>query len=152
MESIPPACVAWRAGYGNPIPTWFPAHIDCLKIPVLVSTSRNSVLQVQEEYPGGAGCLHAGADLRGQDPVQALLRPRPPLLHPLTGNFSPYTLPRKSHLFVPRKGIARGLRSNFNILVSVADPRCLSRIPLFSIPDSGSELSPSRIPDPHQRI
>ncbi len=27
-----------------------------------------------------------------------------------------------------------------------------SRIRLFSIPDPGSELSPSRIPDPHQRI
>jgi hypothetical protein len=26
-----------------------------------------------------------------------------------------------------------------------------SRIRLFSIPDPGSELSPSRIPDPHQR-
>jgi hypothetical protein len=38
MESIPPACVPWRAGYDNPIPTWFPALIDCLKIPALVST------------------------------------------------------------------------------------------------------------------
>jgi hypothetical protein len=28
---------------------------------------------------------------------------------------------------------------------SVADPGCLSRIRLFSIPDPGSELSPSRI-------
>ncbi len=37
-------------------------------------------------------------------------------------------------------------------LTSVADPGCLSRIRLFSIPDPGSELSPSRIPDPHQRI
>ena len=27
-----------------------------------------------------------------------------------------------------------------------------SRIRLFSIPDPGSELSPSRILDPHQRI
>ncbi len=27
-----------------------------------------------------------------------------------------------------------------------------SRIRLFTIPDPGSELSPSRIPDPHQRI
>jgi hypothetical protein len=27
-----------------------------------------------------------------------------------------------------------------------------SRIRLFSNPDPGSELSPSRIPDPHQRI
>jgi hypothetical protein len=37
---------------------------------------------------------------------------------------------------------------------SVADPGCLSRIPdpTFSIPDPGSELSPSRIPDPHKRI
>ncbi len=33
-------------------------------------------------------------------------------------------------------------------LPSVADPGCLSRIRLFSIPDPGSELSPSRIPDP----
>jgi hypothetical protein len=34
--------------------------------------------------------------------------------------------------------------------ISVADPGCLSRIPdpTFSIPDPGSELSPSRIPDP----
>jgi hypothetical protein len=32
---------------------------------------------------------------------------------------------------------------------SVADPGCLSRIRLFSIPDPGSELSPSRIPDPN---
>ena len=29
--------------------------------------------------------------------------------------------------------------------ISVADPGCLSRIRLFSIPDPGSELSPSRI-------
>jgi hypothetical protein len=36
--------------------------------------------------------------------------------------------------------------------ISVADPGCLSRIRLFSIPDPRSELSPSRIPDPHQRI
>jgi hypothetical protein len=107
MESIPPACVPWPAGYDNPSPTWFPAHIDCLKIPALVSTSWYSVLQEQEEYSCGAGCLHAGADLRGQDPVQALLRPRPPLLHPVTGNFSPCTLQRKSHLCIPRKGIAR---------------------------------------------
>ncbi len=35
---------------------------------------------------------------------------------------------------------------------SVADPGCLSLIRLFSILDPGSELSPSRIPDPHQRI
>ena len=35
---------------------------------------------------------------------------------------------------------------------SVADPGCLSRIRLFSIPDPGSDLFPSRIPDPHQRI
>ncbi len=35
---------------------------------------------------------------------------------------------------------------------SVADPGCLSRIRLFSIPDPGSELSPSRIPDTHQII
>jgi hypothetical protein len=31
---------------------------------------------------------------------------------------------------------------------SVADSGCLSRIRLFSIPDPGSELSPSRIPNP----
>ncbi len=35
---------------------------------------------------------------------------------------------------------------------SVADPGCLSRIRIFSIPDSGSEFFSSRIPDPHQRI
>ncbi len=33
-ESIPPAYVAWRAGTTTPIPTRFPAHIDCCKIPV----------------------------------------------------------------------------------------------------------------------
>ncbi len=38
------------------------------------------------------------------------------------------------------------------IYCSVADPGCLSRIRLFSILDPGSELSPSRFPDPHQRI
>ncbi len=32
---------------------------------------------------------------------------------------------------------------------SVADPGCLSRIRLFSIPDPKSELFPHRIPDPH---
>jgi hypothetical protein len=31
------------------------------------------------------------------------------------------------------------------IVNSVVDPGCLSRIRLFSIPDPGSELSPSRI-------
>jgi hypothetical protein len=38
------------------------------------------------------------------------------------------------------------------IFTSLADPGCLSRIPdpIFFHP--GSELSPSRIPDPHQRI
>jgi hypothetical protein len=73
----------------------------------LLTTAWNTLLQGQEEYPPGSGCLHARADLWGQDPVQALLRPRPPLLHPVNGNFSPYTLPRKSHLCIPRKGIAR---------------------------------------------
>ncbi len=38
------------------------------------------------------------------------------------------------------------------LYTSVADPGCFSRIRLFSIPDPGSELSPSRIPDPDQRI
>jgi hypothetical protein len=35
---------------------------------------------------------------------------------------------------------------------SVADPGCLSRIRILSIPDPGSEMSPSRIPDPHKEI
>jgi chromosome segregation ATPase len=59
-------------------------------------------------------------------------------------------------------------RQNFRVFIfimsgffvsSVADPGCLSRIPdpTFYHPgsrilDPGSELSPSRIPDPHQRI
>jgi hypothetical protein len=34
-ESIPTAYVAWYGRYGNPIPTWFLAPIDCLKILVL---------------------------------------------------------------------------------------------------------------------
>ena len=34
------------------------------------------------------------------------------------------------------------------VFFSVTDPGCLSRIRLFSIPDPGSELSPSRIQDP----
>ena len=33
-------------------------------------------------------------------------------------------------------------------IISVADPGCLSRIRHLSTPDPGSELSPSRIPDP----
>jgi hypothetical protein len=40
----------------------------------------------------------------------------------------------------------------FNFENSVADPGCLSRIRIFSIPDPGSEFFPSRIPDLHQRI
>ncbi len=35
---------------------------------------------------------------------------------------------------------------------SVADPECLSRIPDPTFFNPGSELSPTRIPDPHQRI
>jgi hypothetical protein len=35
---------------------------------------------------------------------------------------------------------------------SVADPGCLPRIRLFAVLDPGYELSPSRIPDSHQRI
>ncbi len=31
-ELIPPSYEAWRAGTINPIPIWFPAPIDCLKI------------------------------------------------------------------------------------------------------------------------
>ncbi len=48
----------------------------------------------------------------------------------------------------------RGKMQGIGLGDSVADPGCLSRIPdpIFSIPDPGSELSPSGIPDPHQRI
>ncbi len=38
------------------------------------------------------------------------------------------------------------------VWISVADPGCLSRILMFSIPDPGSEFFPSRIPGPHQRV
>jgi hypothetical protein len=34
----------------------------------------------------------------------------------------------------------------------IRDVYPVSRIRLFSIPDPGSELSPSRIPDPHKRF
>jgi hypothetical protein len=34
-EWIPPAYVAWRAGYNKPIPPRFLAPMDCLKIPAL---------------------------------------------------------------------------------------------------------------------
>jgi hypothetical protein len=36
----------------------------------------------------------------------------------------------------------------YYVITSVADPGCLSRIRLFSIPDPGSKLFPSRIPSP----
>ncbi len=39
-----------------------------------------------------------------------------------------------------------------NAVLRIRDVYPGSRIRLFSIPDPGSELSPSRIPDPHQRI
>jgi hypothetical protein len=51
--------------------------------------------------------------------------------------------------------ICRMLRIFFEPLTSVADPECFSRLPdpiFFPIPDPESELFPSRIPDPHQRI
>jgi hypothetical protein len=35
---------------------------------------------------------------------------------------------------------------------SVADPGCLSRIPIVSIPDPRSEFLPSQVPDTHQSI
>jgi hypothetical protein len=43
-------------------------------------------------------------------------------------------------------------RYTVSVLDSVADPGCLSRIPNPTFFHPGSELSPSRIPDPHQRI
>jgi hypothetical protein len=39
-----------------------------------------------------------------------------------------------------------------HVFGSVADPGCLSRIPDPTFFHPGSELSPSRIPVPHQRI
>ncbi len=114
--------ISQRHGSADPDPDSDPPQkMSWIRNTAGLSTSWNSVLQSQEEYPPGAGCLHAGADLWGQDPVQALLRPRPPLLHPVNGNFSPYKLQRKSHLCILRKGIAQGLRPNFNIRVSVTD-------------------------------
>ncbi len=61
---------------------------------------------------------------------------------------------------MPKNGLCLTCRQDFQIIhltlytltCSIADPGCLSRIRLFSIPDPGSELSPYRIPDPHQRI
>jgi hypothetical protein len=42
-QSIPPASVAWRAGYDNLIPTRFLAHIDCSKIPAQAEIVKNTV-------------------------------------------------------------------------------------------------------------
>jgi hypothetical protein len=44
------------------------------------------------------------------------------------------------------------LRERSPIVLRIRDVYPGSLIRLFSIPDPGSELSPSRIPDPHQRI
>ncbi len=72
-----------------------------------------------------------------------------------------------AHKFVLRYQCGQGCGSGSALICvagSVADPGCLSRIPdptfihlgsriqTVSIPDPGSELSPSWIPDPHQRI
>jgi hypothetical protein len=42
-EWIPPAYVASRAGYDNPIPTRFLAPVDCLKIPALAGRYDNPI-------------------------------------------------------------------------------------------------------------
>jgi hypothetical protein len=52
-------------------------------------------------------------------------------------------------------GVMEGNWTTFSLLTtnfSVPDPGCLSRIPDPTFFHPGSELSPSRIPDPHQRI
>ncbi len=50
-----------------------------------------------------------------------------------------------------------GIKNNYNTDIIIYERKysnqcCGSGIRLFSIPDPGSELSPSRIPDPYQRI
>ena len=60
-------------------------------------------------------------------------------------------LRKGSRIPFTRAAVLAPFAQKFWLKSSVADPGCLSRIRLFSIPDPGSELSPSRIPDP-QRI
>ncbi len=63
------------------------------------------------------------------------------------------------HLFAPfwqiytnTKEHSRRRRPDYCSVWRIRDVYPGSQIRLFSIPDPGSELSPSRIPDPHQRI
>ncbi len=50
----------------------------------------------------------------------------------------------KEPLLLSRRSVKKS-----DLTGSVADPGCLSRIRLFSIPDRGSDVFPSRIPDPN---
>jgi hypothetical protein len=66
--------------------------------------------------------------------------------------------------FMQRKGLIAALLQRrkavwggggyvvYTAVLRIRDVYPGSRIRLFSIPDPGSELSPSRIPDPHERI
>jgi hypothetical protein len=54
---------------------------------------------------------------------------------------------------IKSRSFLQKLKKNMSVWgISVADPECLSRIRIFSIPDPGSEFFPSRIPDPHQEF
>ncbi len=57
-ESIPPAYIAWRAGYDNPIPIRFLAPIHCLQIPAQVTRGgflENLLLFLGIDSSGGTG-------------------------------------------------------------------------------------------------
>jgi hypothetical protein len=59
---------------------------------------------------------------------------------------------QKSPALGPGKQMAKTWFGLEKSVLRIRDVYPGSRMRLFSIPDPGSELSPSRIPDPHQRI
>jgi hypothetical protein len=105
------------------------------------------------ELPGPG--LHGvrGADggrWRGAHPPRDPGRPPPGGGH---GSGTRRQVPRTPHFFTFNSGpceIFVGIKFPLVVICCVADPGCLSRIRIFSIPDPGSKRF--RIPDPHQRI
>jgi hypothetical protein len=58
-------------------------------------------------------------------------------------------------LYAPITVFSHFLYTTVKTVLRIRDPTFfhpVSRIRIFSIPDPGSKLFPSRIPDPHQRI
>jgi hypothetical protein len=91
----------------------------------------------KEIYPGGRGEAVSPPDISKRHLTLPGLR---------DGDCQNHRGGRNGHLSLQGGGV------RYLLLASVADPGCLSRIRIFSIPDPGSKRSRIPDPDPHLRI